>query len=149
MYALNVVRPHPGRREACRDCARCLWQVSHQREQVQMATSDLEETFIRLWPIVTGNAAPPEREYRFHADRRWRFDFAWPTQRVAVEAEGGTWSGGRHVRGSGFEADVEKYNTAAATGWRIFRCTSKMMKENPAGFITMVQAALDLSRGGR
>src|SRR5687768_16750315 len=29
--------------------------------------------------------------------RRWRFDFAWPELKVAVECDGGTFTGGRHV----------------------------------------------------
>jgi hypothetical protein len=40
----------------------------------------------------------PEREYRFDAKRRWRFDFCWPEQRLASEVEGGTWSGGRLIQ---------------------------------------------------
>src|SRR5690606_39740371 len=39
----------------------------------------------------------PVREYRFHPERRWRFDFAWPDLRVAAEVEGGIHIGGRHV----------------------------------------------------
>ena len=65
----------------------------------------------------------PVREHRFAPDRRWRLDFAWPEQRVAVECEGGTWSGGRHTRGSGFEADARKYAAAILAGWRVFRVT--------------------------
>lgn len=65
----------------------------------------------------------PEAEYRFDETRRWRFDYAWPAQRVALEVEGGVWTGGRHTRGSGFLRDVEKYNEAAAQGWCVLRCT--------------------------
>jgi len=53
-----------------------------------------------------------EEEYEFEPGRRWRLDFAWPGQLVAVEIEGGVWSRGRHTRGSGFIGDCEKYNTA-------------------------------------
>lgn len=60
-------------------------------------------------------------EHRFHATRRWRFDFAWVAQRVAVEVEGGVWSGGRHTRGAGFVADARKYNEAVRLGWRVLR----------------------------
>ena len=56
--------------------------------------------------------------------RSWRFDFAWPIYKIAVEIEGGTWSGGRHTRGQGFEADAEKYNTAESMGWHVFRLTA-------------------------
>jgi very-short-patch-repair endonuclease len=74
-------------------------------------------------------------EYRFHATRRWRFDFAWPTQKIAVEIEGGTWSGGRHTRGSGYEKDCEKYNEAVRLGWSVLRFTGKMVKNGTAIFL--------------
>jgi hypothetical protein len=65
----------------------------------------------------------PESEYRFHPDRKWRFDFAWPAQHLALEVEGGVWSKGRHTRPKGFLGDMEKYNAAAVLGWRVLRCT--------------------------
>lgn len=71
----------------------------------------------------------PVREHRFHAVRRWRFDFAYPAQKLAIEVEGGVWSGGRHTRGSGFVKDMEKYNTALMDGWRVYRCTPDMIKK--------------------
>ncbi|MCC6475013.1 MAG: hypothetical protein IT514_14870, partial [Burkholderiales bacterium] len=52
---------------------------------------------------------PPVAEHRFHETRRWRFDWAWPDHRVAIEIEGGVWTAGRHTRGQGFLADIEKY----------------------------------------
>lgn len=64
----------------------------------------------------------PIPELKFHPNRKWRFDFAWPTHGVALEVEGGVWSGGRHSRGSGFIKDMEKYNTAAQMGWKVLRC---------------------------
>lgn len=65
----------------------------------------------------------PVAEHRFHSVRQWRFDFAWPAHKIALEVEGGVWTGGRHTRGAGFLKDVEKYNAAAALGWRVLRCT--------------------------
>lgn len=65
------------------------------------------------------------REHRFDPKRRWRFDFAFPDQMVAVEIEGGVWTGGRHTRGKGYAADLEKYNAAALAGWRVFRFTTE------------------------
>lgn len=67
----------------------------------------------------------PTPEYRFHPTRRWRMDYAWPEHRVALEVEGGVWTGGHHTRGSGFLGDIEKYNMAATLGWRILRCQPK------------------------
>lgn len=66
----------------------------------------------------------PEREFRFHDTRRWRFDFAFPDRKLAVEVEGGTYTNGRHTRGSGYEKDLEKYNTAARLGWTVLRYTT-------------------------
>ncbi len=68
------------------------------------------------------NIPAPVTEYRFHAVRRWRFDYAWPDAKVALEVEGGVWSGGRHTRGVGFVKDMEKYNTAGLNGWLVLRC---------------------------
>lgn len=67
----------------------------------------------------------PETEYRFCDARKWRFDFAWPESRIALEVEGGVWTGGRHTRGSGFIKDMEKYNIAAMLGWRVLRVQPK------------------------
>lgn len=73
------------------------------------------------------------REFPVAADRKWRFDFAWPDdRRVALEVEGGTWTGGRHVTGAGFEADCEKYSAAAIAGWRVLRVTSSQIRSGAA-----------------
>lgn len=63
----------------------------------------------------------PVAEYRFHPVRKWRFDWAWPERKIAVEVDGGVWVQGRHNRGSGYLADMEKLNAAAEAGWRVFR----------------------------
>ena len=75
---------------------------------------------------------PPQREYRFAPPRRWRFDFAWPDQKVAVEVEGGTFTGGRHTRGAAFEKDCEKYNEATIGGWQVLRVTPDQVTSGQA-----------------
>jgi hypothetical protein len=70
----------------------------------------------------------PVKEHRFHPERRWRFDLAWPEKKVALEIEGGVWTGGRHTRPSGFLGDMEKYNSAALLGWRVFRVTPAKLR---------------------
>jgi len=75
---------------------------------------------------------PFEREYTFHPQRKWRADFALVPQRVLIEIEGGTHSGGRHVRPGGYEKDCEKYNAATVGGWRVLRFTSRMVRSGEA-----------------
>lgn len=74
----------------------------------------------------------PEREFYFAKPRQWRFDFAFPAIKLAIEIEGGTWSGGRHSRGSGYDKDCEKYSEAAILGWRVIRVTTGMVNSGQA-----------------
>lgn len=92
--------------------------------------SALEERFARGLRAL--KVLEPQREYRFAPPRMWRFDFAWPEQRFAVEIEGGVWTNGRHTRGSGFVADTEKYNAAALAGWKVLRFTEKSVRDGSA-----------------
>lgn len=95
-----------------------------------MSGSSLEALF--LIQLRAAGLPAPEPEHRFHQARRWRFDFAWPDKKLAVEIEGGVWTNGRHTRGSGFEADAEKYNAAAEAGWTVLRYTPKYLRDGSA-----------------
>jgi very-short-patch-repair endonuclease len=65
-------------------------------------------------------------EHRFHPVREWRFDFAFPRARLAVEIDGRGRGGheGRHHSFTGAAADYEKHNAAAVLGWRVLRFQS-------------------------
>lgn len=91
----------------------------------------------RLAPALAESA---EEEHRFHPSRRWRFDFAWPDARVAVEIDGGQWArgGGRHNR----DSDREKLNEAAALGWRVLRFSGQMIDRDPAGCVDALERAM-------
>ena len=129
-----------------------------------MTKSDLERAFLTYWKQLAPDYDEPEQQYKFHPKRRWRLDFAWPRgweyppwietengprgklvlrSPVAVELHGGTWSGGRHVRGEGFRKDREKMNAATSTDWRVFEFTTGMLEDDPVGCIEMVKDALD------
>ena len=61
-------------------------------------------------------------EYKFHPKRKWKMDFAIVDKKICIEIEGGVWmKKARHTSGKGFIADMEKYNTATAMGWRLIR----------------------------
>ena len=87
--------------------------------------SHLEKRFALYWQAVGG--APLVPEHKFHPTRRWRFDFAHPGAKVAIEVEGGQWTGGRHTRGGGYQGDCEKYNEAQIHGWVVFRLTGSQI----------------------
>ena len=60
------------------------------------------------------------REFRFVPNRKWRFYFACPSLRLAVEVDGGAaWQG--HGQVSARERNYEKANEATARGWRVLR----------------------------
>ena len=110
------------------------------------------EALLLLHMAVAGLPVP-EQQYPFARSigRRWRFDFAWPNANgrggIAVEVDGGTWNGGRHVSGRGFEADCVKLNEAALMGWLVLRFTRGMIESGVA--LEMVQRALSLRTAAR
>lgn len=67
----------------------------------------------------------PEAEYRILPDRRFRWDFAWPDAKLALEIQGGVWVSGSHGRGTGIVRDQEKLNLAAVAGWRTLQVQPK------------------------
>ena len=105
--------------------------------------SSLEVGFMRAWKMIAGDAWPyPKREFRFHATRKWRFDFAWERERVAVEMEGGVFTGGAHNRGRQYTMDCRKYNSATAAGWRVLRYTTADICERPVQMIEEITSLL-------
>ena len=107
-----------------------------------MGKSDLEAEL--AFQIRAYGLPDPEREFRFHETRRWRFDFAFPNKMLAVEVEGGIWTGGRHVRGKGFGADAEKMNEAALLGWTVLRFTPTVIRTGEA--VAMIERAMNNDR---
>ena len=71
------------------------------------------------------------KEYRFHPTRMWRFDFAFPDLKIAIELEGGVYTRGAHTRGAHYKSDCEKYNSASILGWVVLRYTTDMINNIP------------------
>ncbi len=66
-----------------------------------------------------------EEEYLFHVERKWRFDWAIEKLMIAVEFEGGIFQqNSGHNTAKHYTKDAEKYNAAAALGWRVVRLTA-------------------------
>ncbi|MDQ8954571.1 DUF559 domain-containing protein [Acinetobacter rudis] len=73
-----------------------------------------------------------ETEFKFHQDRKWRADFYLTGTKLLIEVEGGIWSNGRHTRGRGYQADIEKYNAAAMLGYTVLRFSTADVKSGRA-----------------
>jgi very-short-patch-repair endonuclease len=109
---------------------------------MKAANRDKADLFRVYWdmlaPLELGQLVP---EYRFAPPRKWRFDFCIIAAKIAIEVEGNAWNvagGGRHMQ----DKDLDKYNHAAALGWRIFRFSPGMLKRDPQGCIDLVVKAL-------
>lgn len=92
-----------------------------------MAAGDSNKRQIAL---IMGHLFPGswQAEFRFHPVRRWRFDFAAPAVRLAVEYHGHSGMLGRSKSGhstiSGLTSDCEKLNHAQLLGWRWIALTA-------------------------
>jgi len=83
--------------------------------------SSKEEQFWKAWQEYGFPGSDITREFRFHPERRWRFDFAWPGVKVAVEIQG---FGGGHQSIGGLCRDAEKWREAILLGWTVVPFTS-------------------------
>lgn len=91
---------------------------SHQKEWLELN--------LQYW--CNEKSVSLEREVKFAADRKWRFDWAIPAYKIAIEYEGIFSVKSRHTTNAGFTNDTEKYNRAAAKGWKVLRFTANNYK---------------------
>lgn len=80
-----------------------------------------------------------KREERVCAERRWRMDLYLPEHELAVEVDGGAYSGG-HTRGKAYETDCEKTAAIARRGCRLVRVTNGQVKSGKA--LALVRRAI-------
>jgi very-short-patch-repair endonuclease len=88
------------------------------------------EAHLLLEAHLTELGKPFLREYAFCDGRRWRFDYLLefkPSDEnvIAIEIEGAIFTQGRHTRGAGYLKDLDKYRTAAALGYKVFRFSTQ------------------------
>jgi phage/plasmid primase-like uncharacterized protein len=109
------------------------------RTKKKREEGELSKKFRMLWKVFQGPELKPE--HQFHPTRKWKFDFAIPEIKFAVEIEGGIWmtrwinrrgkkvmvQGGRHNSGAGLIADYHKYNAAELDGWTVIKLAEGMV----------------------
>ena len=73
-----------------------------------------------------------EREFRFHATRRWKVDFL-VERGLLLEVDGGGYQPkGGHTTGKGYEDDREKDAYALMAGFVVLRVTPKQVRSGEA-----------------
>jgi very-short-patch-repair endonuclease len=98
--------------------------------------NDKSDWWLYFWVMCAPERDLPEAEYKFCASRRFRFDWAHPTAKIAIEIDGGQWApgGGRHAG----DKDREKLNLAASLGWRVFRFSPRQLTSEPDQCVKLV-----------
>ncbi len=107
--------------------------------------AQLEQRFLEAWTVHYRNLPRPIMQHRFHQVRKWRWDFCWPEQKLAVEIQGGSFVGGGHNRGAQQQKDYEKQRVAVALGWRVLPFNTIDMKD-PEAVVTFVAEVLTNAR---
>ena len=86
------------------------------------------------------------REHPVYAGGRvYYLDFAWPSHRVAIEADGRRW----HSDSRSFEQDRVRQNALAAAGWRVLRVTDRQIRSHPGRVCEEVAELVGMSPGIR
>jgi very-short-patch-repair endonuclease len=94
------------------------------------AQSELERRALELF---RRHGLPrPQSQYRVVEDERCLgvVDFAWPSARVIVEAEGFQFHSGRDA----WDSDVARYNGLALKGWTVLRLTQTDLESRASAF---------------
>lgn len=116
--------------------------------------SEPEAAFLNAWHRYAQERPEPLYDSRAFDDSEHRFDFQWKDKMCAVEIDGGnrmarivfTKRGnpravavGRHTQ----SADYLKLNKAVARGWRVFRFTPEMLRDDPIECVNYVLSVVE------
>lgn len=95
------------------------------------------ERQVRLIPI--------QRTKPLHKNKalktRHKVDFLFRSAGIVLEVQGGTWSGGRHTRGKGYEGDCLKQALLQLEGFTVYYCTGSQVESGQA--LSWVREAID------
>jgi very-short-patch-repair endonuclease len=65
-------------------------------------------------------------------------DFAYPAQRIAIEADGYRWHSGRHR----WQRDLARRNKLTELGWKVFHITWSDITDRPEATMGSITSAL-------
>lgn len=134
------------------------------------ASSSLERAFEFQLSTRRDEIPKPASHYKFHPERKWEFDAAWPDYMLAVELDGGAHgrkivchncgvevravkkdgtpgkvvhTAGWHSRPARFTSDIKKMNEAQRLGWIVLRFTNEDVIGDPFSMLNYLQSVLD------
>lgn len=96
---------------------------------------------VKLSRLLRRSGLPrPARQYEIHDGSRFvaRPDFAYPKEKIAVEADGYRWHTGR----AAWERELERRNEMQRLGWLIIHVTKNDLSARPRTIIAGIHAAL-------
>lgn len=76
---------------------------------------------VNILQILKGTCEGWIYEYKFDSRRKFKFDYANLRLKIAIEIEGGIYTGTGHAKTGRYLKDMEKYNMASIKGWIILR----------------------------
>lgn len=82
-------------------------------------------------------------EFQFHDVRKWRFDFAYPILKIAIEYNGifgGEGEDASHKAVAGLLRDMEKFTEASLLGWTLIIINAKTVQSGQA--VTWLETAI-------
>ncbi|MGH2778287.1 MAG: endonuclease domain-containing protein [Actinomycetota bacterium] len=79
--------------------------------------------------LIRRGLEPPRRQHTVTCPdgTRLRIDFAWPAQKVGIEADGFRW----HSDFEQWQRDARKHNLLQEMGWKMVRATDRSLCQDP------------------
>jgi very-short-patch-repair endonuclease len=81
--------------------------------RVKSSKPRVEDIFQKVLTETIGFA--PVREFRAHSIRRWRWDLAYPSQKLVIDIQGARY----HLSAKQNRSDLEKHNAAVEAGYKV------------------------------
>jgi len=117
-------------------CSRVLAALATQHPELDRARNDWEALVIRAVNEL-GLPSPALSHPVMVADQRRLLDLAWPDLRIELEFDGYR----PHMVREVFDDDRVRQNALVASGWAVFRVTSKLLEGDPrAALAPLVEA---------
>lgn len=89
--------------------------------------------------VLTFHKIPFIHEYKFHPDRKFRFDVAILHLKIGCEYEGLMSRKSRHTTVTGYSKDASKYNLAQSMGWKVMRYTALNFRDFEKDILSLMK----------